>query len=324
MAMSITGSLGHESSNMRSTASESFDIVTSATTFNLFTDLQDSNESSEDHNSPELPNFVVSTVNKKRDRDEYLASSSDAPLFSSDDLPASSAENYYGPRVKRQHRRPWYETEESLNSVTARSATEKPRMRGPFKRTHDSGVWLGSDESTETEENDWHDAVQRTLRVVGSGGSIDGDEELWHEDEIELDGDRAHESSQTLEEKLQQALVKRALQMTEDPGGFEGPVFPYWQKQPGHLMGFHLVQEQAQKKVALCVEQGGEVVDLSYVAFSQCALCCRGLQSFQSDLVHRHLRLALPSHLVPRTRCLWVVSPVPTHLFWCGRIFCHA
>lgn len=273
MAVSKEG-LGSGSSDMSCAFSEPFDDVTSATTLELITDIQDSNGTPETHKLPDLPCFKTSTVNKKRDRDEYLASSSDAPLFSSDDLPASSAENYYGPRIKRQHRRPWYETEESLNSVTASSATEKPhmakpRMRGPFKRTQDSAVWLGSDESTETEDNDWHDAVQRTLRVMGSGGSIDGDEELWDEEGMELDGDKAHESSTTLEEKLQQALVNRALQMTEDPGGFEGPVYPYWQKQPGHLMGFHLVQEQAQKKVALCVEQGGEVVDLSYVAFSQ-------------------------------------------------------
>lgn len=268
MTMSSAECLGHGSSDTRSTASESFDSVTSATTFDLFTDLHGSIKSSENDTSPALPSSVASTVNKKRERDEYLASSSDAPLFSSDDLPASSAENYDGPRVKRQHQRRWYETGESLQGLTVPPSTKKPSMRGPFKRTNDSGVWLGSDESTETED-DWNDAVRRTLRVMESGGSIDDEEDLWHEDETELDGEKAHESSQTLEEKLQQALVKRALQLTEDPGGFEGPVFPYWQKQPGHLMGFHLVQEQAQKKVALCVEQGGEVVDLSYVGFSQ-------------------------------------------------------
>lgn len=236
----------------------------SATTFDPFTDLQDTAESSGEPTLPNLPSFIPSTVNKKRDRDEDLASSSDTPLFSSDDLPASSAENYYGPRVKRQHRRPWYERDESRDSAPVPSSTKTPRMRGPFKRTHDSGVWLGSDESTENEDNDRQDAVRRTLRVMESGGSIDGDEELWHESERELDlEDKVHESTHTLEEKFQQALVKKALQTTEDPGGFEGPIFPYWQKQPGHLMGFHLVQEQAQKKVALCVEQGGEAVDLS-------------------------------------------------------------
>lgn len=103
-----------------------------------------------------------------------------------------------------------------------------------------------------------------------TGDSINDDEELWHEDEKELDhGDPVHESTQTLEEKLQQALIEKALQITEDPGGFEGPVFPYWQKQPGQLASFHSIQEQAQKKVALCVEQGGEAIDLSYVTFSR-------------------------------------------------------
>ena len=152
------------------------------------------------------------------------------------------------------------------------SSAKKPRMRGPFKRTYDSGVWLGSDESTENEDVDRQDAVRRALKVMESGASIDddNDEELWHEDEKELDLEKkVYASNQTLEEKLQQALVNKALRITEDPGGFEGPVFPYWQKQPGHLMGFHLVQEQAQKKVALCVEQGEEVIDLSYVAFLQ-------------------------------------------------------
>ena len=139
-------------------------------------------------------------------------------------------------------------------------------MKGPFKRAHDSGVWLGSDESTENEDIDRQDAVRRALRVMENGGSIDGDDELWHEDVKELDlGDNMLEDTRTLEQKLQQALVNRALQLTEDPGGFEGPVFPYWQTQPRHLLGFHLVQKQAQEKVALCVEEGEEVVDLSYV-----------------------------------------------------------
>lgn len=267
--MSTAEVLGHGSSDTRSTASESLDSITSGTTFDLLTDLQDSFKNLDNIASPALPSSITSTVNKKRDRDEYPANSSDAPLFSSDDLPASSAENYDGPRVKRQHRRRWYDMEESWESLSASLSKKKPSMKGPFKRTHDSDVWLGNDESTETENNDWTDAIQGTLRVMESGGSIVGEEDLWSDDETELDGEKAHESPQTLEEKFQRALVQRALQITEDPGGFEGPVFPYWQKQPGHLKGFHLVQEQAQKKVTLCVEEGGEVVDLSYVAFSQ-------------------------------------------------------
>ncbi len=244
-----------------SAASEALDSIASVTTFDLFTDLQHSTGLG-DLALPELPSFTPSTVNKKRNRDEYLASSSDAPLFSSDDLPASSAENYYKPRVKRQHRRPWYEAEKDWSSVSVPSSTTKPRMRGLFKRTYDSGVWLGSDESLEDEDR--QDAIRRTLKVMESGGSIDGDDELWHETVKELDlADDLDVSTSSLEEKLQQALVNKALQITEDPGGFEGPVFPYWQKQPGQIMGFHAVQEQAQKKVLSCVEEGGEVVDLS-------------------------------------------------------------
>ena len=248
---------------MSSATSKTSDSITSAT------DPQDTTESSEDPwpYLPKMPSPVPSPVNKKRRRDEDLASSSDAPLFSSDDLPASSAENYNEPRVKRQHRRPWFDMDEGWSGVSPNSSTKKPRMRGPFKRTHDSGVWLGSDESTENEDIDRQYAVRKALRVIDSGGSIDDDDELWHEHERELDlEDKVYESTQTLEEKLQQALVNKALQITEDPGGFEGPVFPYWQKQPSQLMGFHLVQEQAQKKVASCVEEGAELVDLSYVS----------------------------------------------------------
>lgn len=273
MSSATTEDMDLGSSSNSIATSETLDSITSATTLDLFTDLQDSTEVNLDPTLPQLPSLISYNLNKKRNRDDYLASSSDAPLFSSDDLPASSSENYNEPRVKRQHRRPWFETDEGWSGVSVHSSTKKPRMSGPFKRTHDISVWLGSDESTENEEIDRQDAVRRALRVMESGGSIDGDDELWHEDEraVGLD-DEVHGSTQTLEEKLQQALINRALQLTEDPGGFEGPVFPYWQKQPADLMGFHLIQERAQKNVAFCVEEGAEAVDLSYVSQERIAL----------------------------------------------------
>lgn len=242
------------------------DSMDSFTTFDLSKMLHDAVKSVEDPTLPALPTFAPKTVNKKRSRDEYLASSSDAPLFSSDDLPASSAENYNQPRVKRQHRRTWFETEEGSGSVSVSSSKKKLRMKGPFRRTHDSAVWMASDESTESEEIDRQDAVRRTLKVIQNGGSIDRDDELGlnGEREVEVD-DTIHEGTQTLKEKLQKALVNKALRLTEDPGGFQGPVFPYWQKQPDQLMGFHATQEIAQKKVAFCIDEGREVVDLSYV-----------------------------------------------------------
>ena len=266
MSSTITEISGLTKSNASSVTLETLDSITSASSFDLCIDLQDSSENSEGPILPNLPRHIPYTVNKKRNHEEYLASSSDAPLFSSDDLPASSAENYIEPRVKRQYQRPWYEMDQGWSGVSVHSSMKKPRIKKPFQRTYDSGVWLGSDESTENEDIDQHDAVRKALRVMEMGGSIDGDDELWHEDEEGLDlEDNIHENTQTLEEKLQQALLDRALQLTEDPGGFEGPVFPYWQKQPNYLLGFHLVQEQAQKKVALCVEEGAQVVDLSYV-----------------------------------------------------------
>lgn len=152
-------------------------------------------------------------------------------------------------------------------------STEKPSMSGPFKRAHDCNARAGSDEPTENEDIDRQDAVRRALRVMEIGGSIDGDDEPWHEDEKRLGlNDEVHERTQTLEEKLQQALINRALQLTEDPGGFEGPVFPYWQKQPAVWWDFHVAQEKAQKKVVLCVEEGSEVADLSYVSQKRIAL----------------------------------------------------
>ena len=258
-------------SSVSNTASDAVNSITSPTFFDLFSELQESVESAQDPTLPKPPSFSHDKMNKKRNRDEYLASSSDAPLFSSDDLPTSSAEHYDQPRYKPQYRISWFQMDGPHHRDSAPPSARKQRLRGPFKRTDDSGVWLGSDESMEheeNEENDQQDAVRKTLRVMESGGSIDGDDELWHEDEGELDlGEDNDKNTQTLEEKLQQALVKKALQLTEDPGGFEGPVFPYWQKQPAHLMGFHSVQQKAQKKVTLCVEEGGEVVDLSYVIF---------------------------------------------------------
>ena len=142
----------------------------------------------------------------------------------------------------------------------------KPFKKKPFKKTGDPGVWMGSHESTEKEDMDRQDAVRKALRVMETGGSIDDDDELWLGDEEGLDlGDNIQENTQTLEEKLEQALVDKALQLTEDPGGFEGPVFPYWQKQPNYLVGFHKVQEQAQDKVFRCIGESADVVDLSYV-----------------------------------------------------------
>ncbi|KUL91486.1 hypothetical protein ZTR_01477 [Talaromyces verruculosus] len=68
--------------------------------------------------------------------------SSDPALFSSDDIPSSSLENYNGQQIehsrKRRYRGTWW----------GEMAEEVKRKRADFKekRNMDSGVWMGSDE----------------------------------------------------------------------------------------------------------------------------------------------------------------------------------
>jgi hypothetical protein len=82
-----------------------------------------------------------------RSRLEDIASipSSDPALFSSDDIPSSSLDNYHGPAQpekskKRRYRGTWW----------GEMAMEAKRKRADFKekRNWDSGVWMGSDESS--------------------------------------------------------------------------------------------------------------------------------------------------------------------------------
>ena len=82
---------------------------------------------------------------KKRDLDDFLATSSDPPLFSSDDVP-SAAENYIQPRTKRQRKGPWWSRSQAIPS-------SHRRKRGGFTRNIDSAVWMGSD-ATEEESVD--------------------------------------------------------------------------------------------------------------------------------------------------------------------------
>lgn len=53
------------------------------------------------------------------------------------------------------------------------------------------------------------------------------------------------------------------MQAVEDPGDFEGPIFPYWRRQPENLKEHHTLQKAALRKVMNCVERGEEGLDLS-------------------------------------------------------------
>ncbi|KAI4172132.1 MAG: hypothetical protein LQ343_003780 [Gyalolechia ehrenbergii] len=88
---------------------------------------------------------------RKRDlEDEAIGNSSDTPLFSSDDLPASS-ENYLEHRNKRQRKRTWWD-----HFKLEYQPVFRQRSKREFKRNLDSGVWMGSDTDV---EDDLHASV---------------------------------------------------------------------------------------------------------------------------------------------------------------------
>ena len=239
-----------------------------STTSGLTRDLEDDAEPPKLPKLPQLPTKPGLSKNRKRDRDEYLASSSDAPLFSSDDLPSSSADNYLGRRQKRQYQRAWFELEDTANLATNEkqslaaveidspdAKTPLARGRGPFTRAFDSGVWLGSDETEINEELDLDEDMHKDVEAITGFGSFE-DEEIAPPGQLSPSG-------QVLEWTWNRVLTCKAMQTTEDAGDFEGLLFPYWQKQPENLQEFHALQREAQKKVITCVETGDETVDLS-------------------------------------------------------------
>ena len=163
---------------------------------------------------------------KKRDRDEWLASSSDAPFFSSDDLLASSSDLYLNEhRCKRRHRGAWYKEEQvPIDSTTQGSPPRKRRSKGPFRRNMDSGVWLGSDESTGSEEaeNSRKLAIRKARIVIDIGGSMDDNEGAAN---LPGSNDVLGRASE-LDDQFA-AVYHKATQVIEDQEGFEGFVFPY-------------------------------------------------------------------------------------------------
>ncbi|CCU81512.1 hypothetical protein BGHDH14_bgh03573 [Blumeria hordei DH14] len=78
----------------------------------------------------------------KRSRHSSPPISSD-PIFSSDDDP--SCENYAQERRKKKFRGPWFCQRPVLSEVLDTIPEEPTRMRRPFQRHYDSGVFMGSD-----------------------------------------------------------------------------------------------------------------------------------------------------------------------------------
>ncbi|MCJ1331326.1 hypothetical protein MMC10_008015 [Thelotrema lepadinum] len=109
-------------------------------------------------NEPELPPLSRQPptqprpiLTRKRTIDSVLYSnSSDPPLFSSDDV-SVSLDNYDKPRRKKVYIGSWWSS--SQEAAPRDQPSERPKKRA-FKRNYDSGIWMGSDESTEVDSED--------------------------------------------------------------------------------------------------------------------------------------------------------------------------
>lgn len=182
--------------------------------------------------------------------------SSDPPVFT------TSVEDYNQPSQKRQHLGPWYEMEEAKELRKPKNKTGEGLSRAhcrPFRR-FDSGVYMESDESEESEPfSDRSPASDPPATAKCRVGDPMEDTRLQN---LELEDDEAPQPV-VLEPFSEDQLFEKAMQTAQDPGDFEGPVFPYWQDQPGDLRYFHVNQRLAHERVMQCVELGEEVLDLS-------------------------------------------------------------
>ena len=116
---------------------------------------------------------ACTTQSHKRDQDEFLTTSSDPPMFSSDPpLFATSVDDYQQPVRKRQRKGVWYELEEA-SRLRVKKNRKHPglrraaRQRRPFRK-FDSGVYMGSDESTASESSNPSSVPEAPLTVENS------------------------------------------------------------------------------------------------------------------------------------------------------------
>lgn len=98
---------------------------------------------------PPLPDarYALLPLSRKRTHSEYeINTSSDPALFSSDDHQDESADHYSSKRQKEQWKGTWWG--DRLRSTSAR------RTRS-FKRNYDSGIFMGSDQTDTSLEDEF-------------------------------------------------------------------------------------------------------------------------------------------------------------------------
>lgn len=169
---------------------------------------------------------TLGSIGRKRSRQDYLTTSSDPPLFSSDDAPAS-LENYNDHRPKRTFKGTWWG--EKVGKPAAEPVRNDPRKKREFKRTVDSGVWMRSDE-TDVDADLEADVDQVLNQLHGpSESSRDAKGRLWENPLTWKSSASSPVSSRQLKNRSQSSIDQR----------------------------------EASSQVEQCVENGIETVDLS-------------------------------------------------------------
>ena len=211
---------------------------------------------------PLLPRHTMARSNHLHPMslDEAFATSSDPPLFSSDDLPASSAENYAQPHQKAQHKRTWYDgdLDHGAKRLCLRKMHDEGRSRskGPLERSFDSGVFMNSDEAEEEGDFDASASLTKSPTLMNKWSTF--------REYREKHGSSSDPSADLERETYTWSqLGELASKYVEDPGNFEGPVWPFWQPQPENLGRYHALQRQATAKVGAAFDKNDNSVDLS-------------------------------------------------------------
>ncbi|KAL8675773.1 MAG: hypothetical protein Q9224_007385, partial [Gallowayella concinna] len=201
---------------------------------------------------------------KRSFEDEHIDNSSDTPLFSSDDHPASF-ENYQEPHRKRQRKGPWWGPQNGGISPV------RTKCKREFTRNIDSGVWMGSDLDLEIEDESIPSPGALGIRYPGN--LIPS---MSKPSESDVGRGISNSVSQRMDYMSSEANVIPGKGMTEpelcavtssstfeDPEIFNGPVFPFWDTQPHSLKAFWRNQKAAVEEIHKCIDRGTEIVDLS-------------------------------------------------------------
>lgn len=177
---------------------------------------------------PALPGYP-----RKRARHDDVISS-DPPLFSSDDLP-EAAENYGSERSKRLREGPWWkDVSQPAGTIGQR------RKKRQFTRNLDSGIWMGSEGTEYSEEDQLREESER-LEAAADGVDCPPEAELpVSEQALTQNIAPSQGASEALSEFRKHVVVSDLGQLLETRG-----------------------QYSADRIVQTCVESGKEDVDLS-------------------------------------------------------------